>query len=207
MQDMLLLAAVAVTFAFGWFLMGKLDCFLDSNSHIQELQSSPRENTLCLGFCNPMAADGIANVLEQYSKLYPERSVRIFYGSEEEMLKGLSAGKLDVIFLPKNAEIPARMHYNFKIVSLNCTPVMMKYGGIPIEPIADGHIVQKVLWDGGAASDFAGCFVKCLEDHFAAPALGKKEWMAQCGIIRKAGRSANGKTETKPGSASKSNPK
>ena len=31
MQDMLLLAAVAATFCFGWFLMKKLDFFLENN--------------------------------------------------------------------------------------------------------------------------------------------------------------------------------
>ena len=30
MQDVLLLVTVSVMFAFGWFLMGKLDCFLES---------------------------------------------------------------------------------------------------------------------------------------------------------------------------------
>lgn len=35
MQNVLLLVAVAVTFAFGWFLMGKLDNFLEMNRHMQ----------------------------------------------------------------------------------------------------------------------------------------------------------------------------
>lgn len=173
MQDVLLLAAVAVTFAFGWFLMGKLDRFLDSNRHRQEVQLSSGENTLRLGFCNATVADSITNILEQYSKFYPNVSVRIFCGSEEELLKGLSAGKFDVIFLPENAEIPAHIHYNSKMISLNDTPVMMKYGGLPIEPIAGGHISRKVLWIDETTYTFASSFMKCLEDYFAAPTSGK----------------------------------
>lgn len=164
MQDVLLLLAVAVTFAFGWFLMGKLDCYLESNRHMQELQLSSGENTLRLGFCNPTVADSITDILDQYSKLYPDISVRIFCGSAEELLKGLTAGKFDMIFLPENAEIPAYIHYDSKMISLNYTPVIMKYGGLPIEPITDGHIIQKVLWIGEATSAFADCFRKCLED-------------------------------------------
>lgn len=38
-------------------------------------------------------------------ELYPEVSVRIFCGSEEELLECLSAGKLDVIFLPENTAV------------------------------------------------------------------------------------------------------
>lgn len=173
MQEALLLAAVAAVFLFGWFLMGKLDCFLKANCYIEELPLSSGGNTLRLGFCNPMAAESITGVLEQYSKLYPDISVRIFCGSEEKLLKGLLAGRFDVIFLPENAEIPAHMHENSRMVSLNYTPAVMKYGGLPIEPIADGHMLQTVLWMGGAASAFVGCFMKCLEDTFAGSAWAK----------------------------------
>lgn len=103
MQDVLLLAAVAVTFAFGWFLMGRLEHFFETNNHAQELKLPSGGNTLRLGFCHPTAADSIIDVLEQYSKLHPNISVRIFCGSEGELLKGFSTGKLDVIFLPENA--------------------------------------------------------------------------------------------------------
>lgn len=169
MQNVLLLLTVAVTFAFGWFLMGKLDHFLEMNHHMQELQLSSGENTLRLGFCNPTAADSITNILEQYSKLYPDVSVRIFCGSEEELLKRLSAGKFNVLFFPGNAELPAHIHYNSKMISLNYTPVMMKYGGLPIEPVADSHISQKVLWIGEATSTFTSSFMKCLEEHSSVP--------------------------------------
>lgn len=173
MQDVLLLAAVAVTFAFGWFLMGNLVSFLESNCHMQEFRLSSGENTLRLGFCNPTAADSITDVLEQYSKLYPDISVRMFCGSEEELLKGISAGKFDVIFLPEGAEIPAYIHYDSRMISLHYTPVMMKYGGLPIEPITDGYIIQKVLWIDEATSAFADCFRKCLEDKFTVSAQAK----------------------------------
>ena len=158
MQDILLLAAVAVAFIFGWFLMGKLDLFLESNRHMQELQLSSVENLLRIGFCNPTAADGITGALEQYSRLYPDRSVRIFYGPEEELQKGFSTGRFDMIFLPEDAEIPASMHYDSRMISLNHGPVMMKYGGLPIEPITDGHIILKMAWVGEAAAAFTDSF-------------------------------------------------
>ena len=173
MQDVLLIVAVAVIFAFGWFLMGKVDCFLEANHHARELGLLSSGNTLRLGFCNPMAADSITDGLEQYSKLHPDISVRIFCGSEGDLLNGFSAGRFDVIFLPENAEIPAHIPYGSRIISLNYTPVMMKYGGLPIEPVTDGHIIQHVLWIGEAASAFAGCVRRCLEDNFPASAQAK----------------------------------
>lgn len=158
MQDVLLLAAAAVIFAFGWFLIGKLDRFLESNNHVRKLQLPSGGGSLRLGFCNPTAADSIADVLEQYSRLYPDISVRIFCGSEGDLLNGFSAGRFDVIFLPEDAQIPACIHCDCEMISLNYTPVMMRYGGLPIEPITDGHNFQKILWNGETASAFINCF-------------------------------------------------
>lgn len=159
MHDVLLLAVVAAFFALGWFLIGKLDCFLKANHHSQEMQPPFNQNTLRLGFCNPTAADSITDALEQYSKLYPDTSVYIFCGSEDVLLKNLSTEKLDMIFLTENTEIPTHMHYNSKLVSLDCTPVMMKYGGLPIEPIVNRHVIQHALWIGKTASTFANYFI------------------------------------------------
>lgn len=110
MKDMLLFAAVAAVFAFGWFLMGKLDRVLEANGCGKEQQLPSEGNVLRLGFSNSAAADSIAGVLEKYSKLYREIPVRIFSGSEEELLNGLSAGSFDMVFLPENAEIPDNFH-------------------------------------------------------------------------------------------------
>lgn len=149
MRDILLFAAVAAVFAFGWFVMGKLDHVLEANGYGKEQQLPSEGNALRLGFSNSAAAGSIAGVLEQYSKLYRDIPVRIFCESEEELLKGLSAGSFDMIFLPEDAEIPGCMHYNFKIVSLKCTPVMRKNGGLPVESseismyMSGGHDIMK----------------------------------------------------------------
>lgn len=154
MRDVLLLAAVLAAFASGWLLTGKLDRFLEAACHTQELQVPSGGNSLRLGFHNPTVADSIADALEQYAKRYPGISVRVFCGSAEELLKGLSSGQLDVIFLPETVEIPVCTHFHFKIVSLTGTPVRMNYGGLEIEPVEDGPILQKVLWTEEVGTSF-----------------------------------------------------
>lgn len=108
MQVVLFLAVAAAIFAFGRFLTGKLDAFLEANCHARESQPSSGRNTLLIGVDNSTAAEGITDVLEQYSKSYPDVSVRIFYGAEEELLKGFSSDRFDIIFLPENAEFPGQ---------------------------------------------------------------------------------------------------
>lgn len=169
MQDLLLVAAVAAMFLFGWFLMKRLDRFLEKNRQTQTLLLESDKDTLRIGFSNPSIADSISDVLERYSKRCSGISVYLFHGTEQEMIKQLFHNKLNVIFLPKDADVPADLHYNVREVLLRCTPVMMKYGGLPIEPIAEGCITQKVLWSEEAKAAFVDCFVECLNDELDTP--------------------------------------
>lgn len=169
MQDLLLVAVVAVMFVLGWFLMKRLDCFLEKSHRAQTLQLETGKNTLRIGFSNPSIADSISDVLERYSKRCSGISVYLFHGTEQELIKQLFHNKLNVIFLPKDADVPVDLHYNVRKVMLSYTPVMMKYDGLPIEPIAKGHIIQKVLWSEETKTAFVDCFVECLKDELDAP--------------------------------------
>lgn len=141
MQDLLLVAAVAAMFLFGWFLMKRLDCFLEKNHQAQTLLLESGKDTLRIGFSNPSIADSISDVLERYSKRCSGISVYLFHGTEHELIKQLFHSK----------------------------SVMMKYGGLPIESIAKGHIMQKVLWSEETKTAFVDCFVECLKDELDAP--------------------------------------
>lgn len=169
MQDLLLVAVVAAMFVFGWFLMKRLDCFLEKNCQAQTLLIESSKDTLLIGFSNPSIADSISDVLERYSKRCSGISVYLFHGTEQELIKQLFHNKLNVIFLPKDTDVPIDLHYNVKKVMLSYTPVMMKYGGLPIEPIEEGCIMQKVLWSEETKTAFVDCFIECLKDELDAP--------------------------------------
>lgn len=163
MQNFLLLVMVAAVFIFGWFIVKRLDYFLANNCQIQDWEPPKKKNILRIGFSNPFVPDGLANVLEQYSKIYTDVSVRIFYGTEDELIKNLLVHKLDIVFLPENIDIPANARYNIKEILLSNTPIMMKYAGAPIEPIASGNIIQNVLWLEETRISFVSYFVECLK--------------------------------------------
>lgn len=169
MLDALLLVSVAATFAFGWVLVRKLDGFLEEDHNGQELPLSSGGNALRLGLCNPMAAGSMADALGQYSKIYPDIRIHVFYGSEGELLAGLSSGRLDIVFLSEDADVPAYIPYNSGRVSLPAAAVILKYGAVPMEPIGSGQITLTALWNGGTASAFAGCLMKYLGKEFALP--------------------------------------
>ena len=129
MQDILLIAAVAAVFAFGWYLMGKLDAFLESNRQDQIALLSASENILRIGFFDPLVADSLSGVLEKYSKIHPSVSASLFSGTETELMREFSLHKLDMIFLPENASVPEKIRGQVDEVSLEHMPVVMQYCG------------------------------------------------------------------------------
>ena len=54
MQDVILLVTTSAIFIFGYFLMNKLDVFLENNWNRQETALTYGENSLRIGFSNPL---------------------------------------------------------------------------------------------------------------------------------------------------------
>lgn len=109
----------------------------------------------------------MTEILEKFSSKYPDVEICVCSGSNEELIKELSAGKLDVIILPENVEIPIETQYEIRHIPLHHTPVTMSYGGLPIEPITEGCIEQKILWKKTAGVTLASRFTSCIQDRTA----------------------------------------
>ena len=165
MQDILLIAAVAAVFAFGWYLMGKLDAFLESNRQDQIALLSSSENILRIGFSDPFVADSLSGVLEKYSKIYPSVSVSLFSGTEAELMREFSLHKLDMSVLTENASVPEKIRGQVDEVSLEHMPVVMQYGGLQIKPITEGQVQQKVVWEEIGTTSEVNRFIQYLKDE------------------------------------------
>ena len=82
MRDVVLLVSTSAIFVFGYFLMNKLDAFLENNWNEQENALAYGENSLRIGFSNPLMAGDLSDVLETYGKQHPDVSIHIFSGEE-----------------------------------------------------------------------------------------------------------------------------
>ena len=99
MQDVILLVSTSAIFILGYFLMNKLDVFLENNWNRQATALTYGKNSLRIGFSNPLMAG------ETYGKQHPDVSIHIFSGEESELCRELETHKLDIIFLPENTDI------------------------------------------------------------------------------------------------------
>lgn len=90
MQDMLLLAAVAAAFVFGWFLAKRLDSFLESDRHAQKLR---------LRFCETEKESPKGLAAEKFNALFlPENAeipAHMHYNYREENFTASAPAKRD----------------------------------------------------------------------------------------------------------------
>lgn len=145
MGDVLLLAAVAAVFVLGYWIARKLDRGMEATrpGPADRLAAGDR---LRIGFSDPLAAGGLTDVLEGYSRSHPEISLRLLGGTEAELLKALDTDRLDVVFLSGDVANPARMRYDGRQIRLTRTPVRTRCAGLPVEPVSGGAVCQRVLW-------------------------------------------------------------
>lgn len=162
MQDAVLLASTLAVFVFGYFLMKKLDAFLDANRKEQKFAPTYGEHDLRIGFSDPLTAESISSILEAYGKRHPNASVHLFSGDEHELRRELEAHKLDMIFLSERSVLPEKTGYHEHKVLLCFTPVLMKYAGLSIEPITQDQIVQKAVWRDHDHSYVMDSFIELL---------------------------------------------
>lgn len=162
MQDFLLLLAVAAILIFGYYIVEKLDLFLECSRKPEGLLPAADRSSLKIGFSNPLAIDYLSDILEQYSKMKPEVSVSLFSGTEAELNQEFSARRLDVIFLSGSTVVPKKMGDNIREVLLSCAPVIRQYGGLAVEPITKERISCYVIWSDLKGKPAIRYFVECL---------------------------------------------
>ena len=97
MKDVLLLICVASVFAGGYFLMKRLDCFLNSHVHpeSERTQTCP---CLKIGVADPLMMGSLSAALELFSETKEEAPVRFFGGTADELLReweNISAHSID----------------------------------------------------------------------------------------------------------------
>ena len=80
-------------------------------------------------------------------------------------MREFSLHKLDMIFLPENASVPEKIRGQVDEISLEHMPVVMQYGGLQIEPITEGQVQQKVVWEETGTTSEVNRFIQYLKDE------------------------------------------
>lgn len=142
MKDFALLIVVLVAFIYGYFLMEKLDRFLEENQS-QKLISGSK---LRIGFETPAIIDSIADLLEQFSSEYPNYELNLFYGSVSEIINGLGNNKLDFGFIIESSNNILKDEYCSLSLQIKQSVINPGSVDIAVHPINTIEKPARVIW-------------------------------------------------------------
>ncbi len=161
MEALVLLGGFAAVAAAGYFIMAKIDCFLERVRR----QNAERENMLPLHVATSClhAIPSAAEILNDMGARYPNVQCSLSFGQEREVIRAFDAGDADVAIVSAQAEsgLPAR----WECVTVNPRSVFMAYSGLPVKTLDQTPRHEKILWKHQAAPFLTAEFVQRFCGH------------------------------------------
>lgn len=142
MEEFILLGGFAAIAVFGYYIMSRLDDFL--NAVQKETERQEETPYLSIATSSLGAVPEVLHILEEISRRYPEVRCSISIGQEEEVVQALQAGSADVAVLP--AEAASGIQAQWECISLDPQPLFLDHGMVEMKPIQKAPQLQKILW-------------------------------------------------------------
>lgn len=144
MEDIILLGSFAAIAVFGYFLMAKVDHFLDT---IQQEDREP-EPIICFHIATSCfsAIPAVSNIVEDIHHRYPNVHCKLSVGYEQEVIKSFACGEADVAIISADSDAESQTLAQWKRIALNPKPFCLDNGIIKVNTVGKEAKYQKVLW-------------------------------------------------------------
>lgn len=143
MKELLLVCVAAAAIVFGYFLMKKLDDFLDNNRRL--IHGEIAENSLFIAFDNPMILDSLMPLFEKFSKINPNCQLHFLFGNTEDIYDKLNKNRINFGFIENTASAKAN-GYSCIIIPTKQNSIFCEKAGCTLEPLNPSDIQTAVIW-------------------------------------------------------------
>lgn len=147
MKELILLGGLAAIAVFGYYIMSRLDGFLNAVEKETERQEEPAYLSIATSSLD--AVPEVLHILEEISRRYPQVRCSVSVGQEEEVVQALDAGRADVAVLPAGAA--SDIQAQWECISLNPHPLFLDHGMVEMKPMQEAPQPQKILWKNSHA--------------------------------------------------------
>lgn len=158
MEPLVLLGGFFAFVVFGFFLMGRLDRFLDGVR--AGMAGCEHARPLQIAVSNPYAVAPVAEAVEAFQARYPGVECRVSLGPEREIMHSLDSGAADVAVVSPEAADCGRARC--ACFTFRPQPLSVDGAGVTLPPLHAQEQRQKVLWKDTRAPAPAQNFVRQL---------------------------------------------
>lgn len=111
MKELLLIPIMRAVFVFGYFVMAKVDRFIEENSRLIYAENRQNKAHIRIAAESPMLLDSIAVQLTAYSHANPFVEFFLSSGKAERILQKLLDGTLDIAILAEDNNLSMNENY------------------------------------------------------------------------------------------------
>lgn len=146
MEDVVLLGGFEAIAIFGYYIMAKLDNFLDKVRQENEEQAQ----TTCLNIATSCVnvIPAVSNILKDINHLYPDVHCNLSVGHEQDVIKSFDCGDADVVIISADSDVESERLARWKCITLNPQSFSINNGIVDVKTVEKSPQHQKVLWKG-----------------------------------------------------------
>ena len=144
MEDVVLLGGFAAIAAFGYYIMARLDRFLDKARQ----ENGEPEQAVCFNIATSCVntIPAVSNILKDMNHLYPHVHCNLSVGREQDVIKSFEHGDADAAIISADFNVESERPAQWNYITLNPQPFSLNNGTVEVETIEKTPQQQKVLW-------------------------------------------------------------
>ena len=112
MKDLFLIPIMLAVFAFGYFVMSKINCFIEEKRRLIRAENRQNRAHIRIAAESPMLLHAIAAQLTTYSRANPFVEFFLSSGKAERILQKLRDGTLDIVILEGDSNLSLNENYS-----------------------------------------------------------------------------------------------
>ena len=133
MKEIILIGAVMAMFVFGFYIMDKVDHFLNDN--YSRLEVMEQTSALRIAMEDSSIAASLSDLLEEFSKRNPDCDIYFMTGNIHEIQEGLTENNFDLGFVAADCQEIQKEEYSSALIMLKRNSLSTFVIDIPINPI------------------------------------------------------------------------
>ena len=167
MKDILLGCMVAAVLAFGFFVVKKLDAFLEENRARANAKTGAER--LSLGVDDPMVVGALTPLINEFSCAQPGCRIEVFCGTGEELSGAVASGDVDIGFFAGEAGETGAAGCDSARIMLERAELPAAGSRPELRPLVPGNTGVSAVWRserGGELADILALILDKAENKY-----------------------------------------
>ncbi len=145
MKDLLLIPMMLAVFALGYYIMMRVDRFIEENQRLIDEESRNGQCHIRISAESPMLLDSVAPALESCSEADPHIAFFLSSGRAKRLLEKLMEEQIDILLLTEEHTEQLNQQYASVLIPYQKTKLFASSLNLPVENL-DEEIWIGVVW-------------------------------------------------------------